>query len=57
MYYKYCKGTSVRVRTTNGGEMVAKLLENYRPTYDVVIEVINGYVIVPAWRIKSIEAV
>jgi hypothetical protein len=42
--------------------VTAQLLQTYRPTYDAVIA--NGtpepnkftpYVIIPAWRIKSIE--
>jgi hypothetical protein len=36
------KGTTVRVRTTNGGDVVGQLYERYRPTYDAVIE-INGH--------------
>jgi hypothetical protein len=32
-------------------------LEHYRPTYDVVFEVANGYAIVSQWRIKSVDAV
>jgi len=56
------KGTVVRIKTTNGGDVTAQLLQTYRPTYDAVIA--NGtpepnkftpYVIIPAWRIKSIE--
>jgi hypothetical protein len=32
------KGTTVRVRTTNGGDIIGQLYERYRPTYDVVID-------------------
>jgi hypothetical protein len=46
-------GTKVRVTTTNGGEVVAILLETYRPTYDVVID-INGWVRINGFRIKDV---
>jgi hypothetical protein len=50
------KGTLVRVRTTNGGDGIAELLENHRPTYDVVIDM-RGPVIIPASRIVSVEII
>jgi hypothetical protein len=50
------KGTLVRVQTTNGGDVIAELLENHRPTYDVVID-LSGPVIIPAFRITSVEPI
>lgn len=49
------KGTQVRVRTTNGGDIVAALLQHHRRTYDAVLASGNGYAIIPAWRIVSVE--
>jgi hypothetical protein len=51
------KGTLVRVRTTNGGEVVASLLDNYRKTYDVVIDINGACVVICPTRIKSVEPV
>ncbi len=51
------KGTQVRIRTTNGGEIVAFLIEAHRATYDAVIGVIGGFVRIPSFRITSIEVV
>lgn len=55
------KGTIVRIRTTNGGDSIVKLGEDYRPSYHVWV--INegyaagmGYMLSPS-RIKSIELV
>jgi hypothetical protein len=50
------KGTIVRIKTTNGGDIVARLDQNYRRTYDAVIESGNGYTIILADRITSVEA-
>lgn len=53
----YPKGTIVRIRTTNGGDITAPLVEDHYYTYDAVIQ--RGYG--PCWtiitqsRIKSIE--
>ena len=49
------QGTKVLLKTTNGGELVTRLLETYRPTYSAVIESGNGYAIITAHRIKSIS--
>jgi hypothetical protein len=54
------KQTLVRVKTTNGGEAVAELLENYRGTYDAVISVGSSaahYAVIPSYRIVSVEIV
>lgn len=51
------KGTTVRIRTVNGGEIVAVLIENHRHTYDAVIAVNNGYARIPSFRIISVEEV
>ena len=52
------KGTSVRILTTNGGEAEGALLENYVPSFAAYIARPGGLdLIVPAWRIKSIEAI
>ena len=47
------KGTEVKISTTNGGEIVARLVENHRHTYDAVIEVPGGYARIPSFRIKG----
>ena len=52
----YNKGIKVLVRTTNGGELIASLLETYRPTYDAVLAIHGSYTIIAAHRLKSIEA-
>lgn len=49
------KGTKVLVRTTNGGELVAQLALNYRPTYDAVLELNGRTVVISPWRLKSID--
>ena len=49
------KGTTVQIKTSNGGEIIARLLEDYRPTYDAVIESGNSYAIILAYRITSIQ--
>jgi hypothetical protein len=53
------KGTKVRIRTTNGGDAVVTLLEDYRPTYTVCVEPScgRGYYFVSPDRLKSIEVV
>lgn len=52
------EGTTVRIRTTNGGETVVKLLEDYRPTYSVAVETDYGYrFLMLAERIRSIDVV
>jgi len=55
------KGTIVRIRTTNGGDNIVKLAEDYRPSYSVWV-INEGYAAGMSWflqasRIKSIEAV
>lgn len=50
-------GTMVKITTDNGGEIVARLLQTYRPTYDAIIAVgETGYAIIICWRLKTIEA-
>lgn len=51
------KGTTVRVRTTNGGEVTAPLDQNHRHTYDAIIVIGDGYRVIPSWRIESVEPV
>jgi hypothetical protein len=53
------KGTMVRIRTTNGGDSIVKLMQDYRPScFAVEVETTLGrpYVYVMlGQRIKSIE--
>jgi hypothetical protein len=51
------KGTVVRIKTTNGGDITAMLVQNHRLTYDAVIASGNGYAIIQGWRIESIQPV
>lgn len=51
------KGTVVRVRTTNGGDITAPLLERHYHTYDVVLDLGNGWVLIPNYRIVKVEEV
>jgi len=51
------KGIAVRIKTSNGGDTVSVLLENYRPTYDAVIAWGNNYAIIARERITFIEPV
>ena len=53
------KRTTVRVRTTNGGDCVAILALPYRPTYSVAIEGpgIPGTCVITPTRIASVEPV
>jgi hypothetical protein len=55
------KGTVVLIRTTNGGEIVTRLSENYRPTYDVVCDANladnTRWFLIPAVRIQSITTI
>jgi hypothetical protein len=55
---KITKGAQVRLRTTNGGDTVVTLLEDYVPTYSATLATSHGsWFSVEAWRIKSIEVV
>lgn len=49
------KGTTVKIKTTNGGAIVAPLVENHRPTYDAIIASGNSYVVISSYRIVSVE--
>jgi len=50
------KGTSVRLKTTNGGETVTRLLTNYGPTSTSATFDFNGRATAIWWeRIKSVE--
>lgn len=49
------RGTTVRVRTTNGGDTVAVLAENHYPTYDVVLADRDAWFIIPSFRVSSVE--
>ncbi|MCA6108136.1 hypothetical protein [Bradyrhizobium cenepequi] len=49
------KGAIVKIKTTNGGETTAKLLFDYRRTYDAVLSIGDEPAIIPAYRIKSVE--
>ncbi len=52
----YPKGTIVRIRTTNGGDTTAPLLEDHYRTYDAVIQLRPPYShCITQSRIKSIE--
>ena len=53
------KGATVMVRTSNGGEGIGRLLEDYRQTYDAVVDFYgNGrWTIIPSFRLQSIERV
>lgn len=59
------KGTKVRLRTENGGDTEAWLVEDYRPTFGGRFcyreHQIDGpadhHFGVPAWRITSVEVV
>jgi hypothetical protein len=52
------KSTLVKIRTWNGGEVCAKLLADYVPTYAATIERPNGgHLVLMAWRIESIEVI
>lgn len=60
MRQSYPKGTQVRIRTDNGGEISGALLEKYVPTYAAVIAVGKdgkGYAVIQGWRIVSVEQV
>jgi hypothetical protein len=48
------KGTTVTITTTNGGEITATLLHNHHLTYDAVIQLGNGYAVIPSYRIKTV---
>lgn len=52
------KGTLVKITTNNGGEIVATLSHNYRPSYDAFIDLPNGHwAQISILRLKSIEEV
>lgn len=51
------KGTTVRVRTSNGGEIVAPLWFNYRPTYDACISLNGACVVIPITRLTTVEKI
>lgn len=58
MNQRIAKGTTVRIRTTNGGDTIVKLLEEYRPTYSVAVEPDYGHqFLMLAQRIRSIDVV
>lgn len=51
------KGTTVTLKTTNGGELTARLLLNYRPTYDICLEGPHGsFIHIINTRIKEVVA-
>lgn len=54
---RIAKGAVVLVRTTNGGEITGRLLENYRATYDALVEFGTGFVRILAPRILTIAEV
>lgn len=51
------KGTQVRLQTTNGGDTIAILLEDYVPTYRALLQGAGGWFSVGPERIKSIKPV
>jgi hypothetical protein len=48
-------GTLVRVRTNNGGEIVAPLFQNYYPTFDVVLNLGGQAAVVPSYRTTIVK--
>lgn len=52
--HKIAKGTWVRLRTTNGGETIARLAQDYRPTYSICIDVNGSTAIITAGRIRDV---
>jgi hypothetical protein len=51
------KGTTVNITTINGGDSVAVLLSDYRPTYCAVLDFNGACVVINAGRISSITPV
>jgi hypothetical protein len=51
------KGTTVRVRTTNGGDTIRVLAHDYRETYDVILDWYGTVVVIPSFRITSVKPV
>jgi len=51
------KGTRVLIKTTNGGELTTTLVEDYRPTYDLVIGDGEHTVLIGRERIKSVDPI
>lgn len=52
------KGTRVRVRTTNGGELIGPLFSNHYPTYDVELESEGKrFVLIPSYRVETVSIV
>lgn len=49
------KNTMVHVLTTNGGEIVARLLEDYTTTFRLVLSRGSSYLIISPDRIKLVE--
>jgi hypothetical protein len=48
------KGTSVRVKTVNGGDLRGILEANHYPTYDAQLV---GGIIIPAYRIETVTII
>lgn len=57
MIVEFPKGTLVRVRTSNGGETVAALWFDYRRTYDASLNINGHCVVIPAFRLTTVEKV
>lgn len=50
------KGSTVTIRTNNGGETTGVLVHDYKPTFSVTIRAPHGYVTILAWRIREVAA-
>jgi hypothetical protein len=51
----YPKGTYVRVKTINGGDVTSVLLSDYRNTYGIELGDPEDAIFIPADRIKTVE--
>lgn len=58
MSTRIAKDTLVRLQTTNGGDTIVTLLEDYRPTYSALFAPSSGgWFRVAAERIQSITVI
>lgn len=51
------KGTTVRVRTANGGEITGPLAANHYPTFGAMVVAGKGVASIDGYRITSVEVV
>lgn len=54
---KILKNTQVRLLTTNGGDTIATLEADYRPSFPAFLSHKGGYFTVEAARIKSLQPI